>query len=286
MNTVQKTIKYLAMAFAIFLAISIVSAIASTVFAMLHITSREKQSSTEEISYSNVYTEDIESISIDTYLYTVEIKQGNDFRVDLDNVSENYKAEVVNKTLKLRYEGASWDIFSWFNKKSSSSTDGKVIICVPPDYPLKSLDINGGIGNLVLNDVICETLDMDLGTGSIEGSRITTTEETSIDCGAGSIHCSDVVFKNLSLDTGIGKSYIHGDISGESEINGGVGEINLGFQQPKDNYNIRVDNGVGEISVDGDSYTNYKSKNLDAINSLDIDGGVGAIILSFGQQSE
>lgn len=286
MNAVQKTIKYMAMGFAIFLAISIVSAIASTIFAFVHISSKGKDTTVKQIDSSQAYEEDIENISMDTYLYTVEVKQGDDFRVDLDNVSENYTAQVVNNTLKLKYDGVSWDVFSWFNKKIPSPTEGRVTIYIPQDYPLKSIDIDGGIGNLTLSDVICETLDMDLGTGSIKGSRITATEETSIDCGAGSIRCSDVIFKNLSLDTGVGKSYIHGDISGETEIDGGVGEINLGFQRTKDNYNIRIDNGVGEISVDGESFTNYKSKNSDAPNSLDIDGGVGAIILSFGQQLE
>jgi hypothetical protein len=284
MNSTQKTIKYVAMGFAIFLAFSILSSVVGVIIFALDITNGND---TEYISDSfSINDKNIKDIKIDGYIYTTEVKQGEDFQVELSNVSENYTATVDNETLELGYEGFSWDFFSWIDGSNKKQGKGRIILTIPTDYKINNFDVEAGVGNFIIHDLNTKYLSFDGGAGSINASNIIASKEANINCGAGSVELKNVALNNLNLDSGVGSSYIQGLLTGYSSLDCGIGALELILQGSSDEYNINIDVGLGKATVNGQKYSDITWNNSSAKNSLDLDGGIGDITVEFEQQSK
>ena len=88
---------------------------------------------------------------------------------------------------------------------------------------------------------------------------------------------------NLKANLGIGEFTFSGILTGKSEIDSGVGAININLLNNSDNYTINVDKGIGSITLDG------KKLEMDRVygtgqNYLDIDGGIGEIKIDFEEE--
>ena len=79
------------------------------------------------------------------------------------------------------------------------------------------------------------------------------------------------IFSQLSLTS---------KIIGDSEIDAGVGELNLNLIGSLNDYKIKLDKGIGSASINSEkmrSETYYGTGS----NLIDIDGGVGSINIDF-----
>ena len=88
---------------------------------------------------------------------------------------------------------------------------------------------------------------------------------------------------NLKANLGIGEFTFSGILTGKSEIDSGVGAININLLNNANNYTIDVDKGIGSITLDG------KKLEMDRVygtgqNYLDIDGGIGEINIDFKEE--
>lgn len=82
------------------------------------------------------------------------------------------------------------------------------------------------------------------------------------------------------IDIGIGELNFTGAFTGKSSIDYGIGETNLILYGDADDYQIELDKGLGEMTVDrmemGDDSI-YGSGN----NHISVDGGIGELNISF-----
>ena len=88
---------------------------------------------------------------------------------------------------------------------------------------------------------------------------------------------------NLKANLGMGEFFFSGRLTGKSEIDSGVGAINIKLLDNSDNYTINADKGIGSITLDG------KQLETDRVygngeNYLDIDGGIGEIKIDFEEE--
>ena len=100
--------------------------------------------------------------------------------------------------------------------------------------------------------------------------------ETSIEGGAGEINIDNADINNLDLDMGIGKLTLTAYLKGNSEINAGVGSINLNLIGSEEDYLINLDKGIGLATYNDNEMKNnttYGNGN----NKIMIDGGIGSI---------
>lgn len=281
MNSTQRLVKYLAIGFAIFLSVTIISSIVGGVLFLLNLTSDKKEEKT--VDFTSEFEEDIENIEIDGYIYTIKIKQGDQLKVDLTNVSENFTSKVKNKTLKIGYSGTRGDLFSFLDDGKVWNESGYVTITIPSDLDLNKLKIDTGVGELFIDDVTAQYLDLNMGTGSITGSNFSISQETIINCGAGSIEFNNVAFHNCDIDLGVGSTYVQGDLTGETDIDGGVGDLTLSLTKPSNDYSLQVDSGLGDITINKEKYSSQNWNNKNADHLINIDGGLGDITLDFAQ---
>lgn len=289
MSTFQKVMKYLAMALATFLAVSIVVAIVGVVsifFRIFNIGSNisniNNQENGEVISEEGELKsyDNIDIIDIDHGAGALIIKSGETDKVTVyieDNDNNKYNVRTSGGTLRIE-NGRNFDnIFgiSW-NENISS----RLIITLPKDIELEKIDIDAGAGEIILQDFTTKDLDIDAGAGQV---KITNVEayQVDIDGGAGELIFANVVFSDSDISAGVGVLDFTGKLLNENDISAGVGEIILNIQGKREDYNIKLEKGLGEIRVDGQEFGDVELKQDNSEHSLDIEGGVGSVNVKF-----
>lgn len=90
--------------------------------------------------------------------------------------------------------------------------------------------------------------------------------------------------EELKLECGVGKTSLRVDIREEGKLEGGVGEVSLTLAGKEDNFNYKVEYGVGNVSIDGEKHSglggDYEVDN-DAAKDLKVECGVGSVNLLF-----
>lgn len=267
MKHAQKIIKYLAIAFAIFLIFSIVST------AMIVI-----------VNVSNVFSDDDKNISDLKDLYVDK----NAKVLDIDIISANLiiktgselKIETNDKNIIYEHDGNKIKIkeknYDWFklNKKSS------LVVYIPKDYIFDGVSISNGAGKVTISEINTDYFTIDLGAGKVKIDKLNVSSETIINGGAGEVSILDGTISNLDLDMGVGKMSIKSKLLGDSKIDAGVGEFDLKLLGTEKDYKIDVDKGIGTFKIDNNE---VKDNTIygNGLNKVDIDGGVGNISIKF-----
>lgn len=272
MTTTQKIIKYLAIAFALYLVISIFSIIFGLSHEIISSINNDKKESKllEEYTTISNNVNNIESFKIDISNDDIEIKEGEKFEVKTNDPDVKFYHE--NSIVKIKSDKT----FSWH---LSNSSRGTIIIYLPNEFNISELDLNLGAGKIDIDKIFVETLLMDLGAGTMTAKEINVYEKATINGGAGNINIYSGTINNLNLKLGAGNASIESDLTGSNTLTTGVGKLNLGLSRSKDNYKFDISKGLGNIILNdfdvlediliGDGETKIK-----------ISGAVGNIIIN------
>ena len=265
MTTFQKVIKNLAIAFAIFLIISIIGGVLGIVGLIGGISDADAVLE-ENKAYS--VTSEIKTLEIDINAADVQIEKGSEFSVE-----SNLKyLDIKEKGEKL--------VLSDNQKFGKTYKDAKLKIIIPEKTVFEEIEINTGAGRLTADTLSSGSLKLSFGAGEVAIGELNSSVNTDIDGGAGKITVSGGSLAALDLDMGIGKLELKSKLVGNCELDFGVGESNITLLGGKDNYALDIEKGLGNITVDGKLISDFEiSESGD--NRIDIDGGVGAINISF-----
>jgi len=262
----QKAIKYAAIVFAIFLIVNIGVGIISLIGSGLFIFS-DKESKREVVDYS--VTDDIKSLDIDIKAAVVEIQTGEDFSVQSD--CEKLSVEEKDGCLIIK-EKSKKHIFRKRNDK--------LILTVPNNYEFDSVYLSAGAGKVDVYELAADTMSLKFGAGEVDIVGLMANSDIRIEGGVGEVSIDRCILNNAKINMGVGEFDIKGKLTGRSEIDYGVGEANLKLEGTRDDYTIKMDKGLGETKIDGDS---VKSDTVygDGENYVEIDGGIGEIEVEF-----
>ena len=272
MTTTQKIIKYLAIAFALFLVISIFS----TIFGLSHeiitsINNDKKESKLlEEYTTISNNINSVESFKIDISNDDIEIKEGEKFEVKTNDPDVKFYHE--NSIVEIKSDKT----FSWHINNSSRGT---IIIYLPNEFNISELDLNLGAGKIDIDKIFVETLLMDLGAGTMTAKEINIYEKATISGGAGNININFGTINNLNLKLGAGNASIQSDLTGSNTLTTGVGKLNLGLSRSKDNYRFDINKGLGNIILN-DFDVSENTLIGDGETKIKINGAVGNIIIN------
>ena len=267
MNTFQKIAKYCAMAFAIFLAFSIIVGIlgAASVFDFVF---GSEGVVTEDLKNYEI-SQNLTDLYIDIEAADVNIRSGDKFL--LSSNLENIKIEEKDGGLYISEKTS----FKW-GKISIASLN----LTIPDNIEFEKADITTSAGRLTVDKLSAKKLSLELGAGEVEIGKLCASSKAEIDGGAGEITVKSGVLNNLDLDLGVGAINFSAQIHGNSEINQGVGETKLNLIGSKDDYELDFDKGLGSIKVEKEEMKDGETYG-DGENKIDIDGGVGNIIVKF-----
>lgn len=272
MTTTQKIIKYLAIAFALFLVISIFSIIFGLSREIISSINSDKKDSKllEEYTTISNNVNNIESFKIDISNDDIEIKEGEKFEVKTNDPDVKFYHE--NSKVKIKTDKT----FSWH---LSNSSRGTIIIYLPNESNISELDLNLGAGKIDIDKIFVEILLMDLGAGTMTAKEINVYEKATINGGAGNINIYSGTINNLNLKLGAGNASIESDLTGSNTLTTGVGKLNLGLSRSKDNYKFDISKGLGNIILN-DFDVSEDILIGDGETKIKISGAVGNIIIN------
>lgn len=272
MTTTQKIIKSLAIAFALFLVISIFSIIFGLSREIISSINNDKKESEllEEYTTISNNVNNIEFFKIDIFNDDIEIKEGEKFEVKTNDPDVKFYHE--NSIVKIKSDKT----FSWH---LSNSSRGTIIIYLPNEFNISELDLNLGAGKIDIDKIFVETLLMDLGAGTMTAKEINVYEKATINGGAGNINIYSGTINNLNLKLGAGNASIESDLTGSNTLTTGVGKLNLGLSRSKDNYKFDISKGLGNIILN-DFDVSEDILIGDGETKIKISGAVGNIIIN------
>ena len=264
MTTAQKIIKYLALAFAIFLIVSIFSGIlkATSLFGML-------LTKDATLSESKVYTveDPVHSLRLQINAADIAIQQGDAFRVESNlkylsvSVKNGVLTVVEDRKYTKDYKGATLTLY------------------IPAETVLNKADITTGACKLTAHTLTANDIQLELGAGDALLRELNALQEADIEGGAGKITVDGGTIHNLELNMGIGELNLSAALLGSNE-HMGVGQANLTLLGGQDLYRVETEKGIGSITVNG-SPLSEPGQLGNGQNTVEIEGGVGAIALKF-----
>lgn len=265
MITVQKIIKYLALVFAIFLSVSIITGICGALFTIANLFGANTESEIVNQSIGSDFT----SISVNLSAAELEIKTGDKFAVETNH--KYLKCEEQDDILKI---SETRTLFA------SHSGGMKVILTVPKGIHFDYVDIRAGAGSVTIDELSSNMLDIELGAGELKAGELVATYKAEIDGGAGSVTISGGRLNNADIDMGVGELNLTSELSGKSSIDYGIGETNLVLIGEEDDYKIELDKGIGEAWLAGRKMSDDSVYGAGE-NFIEIDGGIGELNIIF-----
>lgn len=267
MSEIQKIIKYCAIAFALFLAFSIISSIMYGIIMFGSIFENDKK------HYENLNSlkveEDTAVLDIDITGSNLIIKQGDTFKVETNN--KYVKTKQSKNKLYITEKNHNW---------FKANKNNNLVVYIPKEFIFDGISIDSGAGKVEIDALSTKTLYLNLGAGKVTINELTVLKSADIEGGAGAIEMKNGSLNNLDLDIGVGKLTLTAIITGKSKIDAGVGETNLNLIGNIEDYRIELDKGIGSATIDNKKMHDeeiYGNGN----NYIDIDGGVGSIIINF-----
>ncbi len=273
MSTAQRIIKYLAIAFAIFIIISIVSAIVFGLHGFASIIGLRKESSNKpelkqdiENIATNIEKSDIKRIKIDIEYTNLRIKTGETFNVESN--SKNISCKQNNNQIII--EEKNHRLFS-FNENIS-----ELVVTIPQDIVLDNTNIETGAGEVYIENLATRNFEFDIGAGKVQIDKLTVLENAKVDGGAGKVDILSGEINNLDLDMGAGKFAITSTLTGRNRIDQGAGKLEINLEDNIENYSIKASRGIGSITINGKEIVDEKIYG-NGNSYIRVDGGIGAI---------
>ena len=277
MTTAQKVIKYIATAFAVFLIITIISLILSGSYALLSafgLIHTNKNIITDDLKVISSEVNEVSTLKIDLACTNLDIKTGNSFKVETNNSKITF--EEKDGSVKIKEENRNW--------LNNNNSESNLIIYIPEDMiDIDETKIETVAGKINIENLNTQSLYLELGAGDVYLENVIATGDTKIDGGVGKTELKSCEINNLKANLGMGEFVFNGKLIGKSEIDSGVGAINIKLMEKKENYTIEVDKGLGNVTLDG------QKLEIDRVygtgkNYLDIDGGIGSIKIDFKEE--
>lgn len=265
MSDLQKVIKVLAAAFAVFLGITIIGSIIAAVFAIVRGFSGKSfgeisiGGDVERISFSSEWTEEerealnLKNIVVDCSARIYVVK-GDVLSVKAEEVPETYRLETKNGTLSVKDEKSRNMInFSFF---TDSLKNAVVTITVPESFPANFVEIQSGSGKVEVQGINCNRFTADSGSGSIRLENIQCNDFV-LDSGSGSVTINNLTAQNSNLETGSGNMQISNSSIGSLKADSGSGRVDM---EKVIAQNASVNSGSGRINYSGTLTGNCRFK--------------------------
>ena len=268
-NSIAKTINIIAKVFAVVLIVSILGGIVEACFGIgKRVFDNDKKPSTsasQQIAEKQAIS-DKTKLVLDIKSTDVKITLGDAFSVDTNN--DYIVVKEKDNCIEIK------------EKEHSIKDITSLNIVLPKDLVLSTFDFDAGAGNINIEKLNCEIADIDLGAGNVVIENIIVSVNADIDAGAGDVTIKNGEIRNLDYDMGMGETTIDAKIVGESSIDCGVGNLELGLLSSPDDYTLNIEKGLGTVFVANEKL-NDDSILGSGSNKIKISGGLGNITVNY-----
>lgn len=193
------------------------------------------------------------------------------------NNSDEVRYNFENGILQVATAGKDFNF--WGN-----NDEVKVKIMVPADDSLEDLLINVGAGEITCANIKgIAKLDVNIGAGEGKFNGIEAME-VNFTVGAGDGDVENSSFTNCVFEVGVGDIDVSGSVNGNVKIDCGIGGVSLDISQTKNEFNYKIDVGLGDVKIGKEKYSGIvDNTNIDNDSDklIDIECGMGDVKLEF-----
>lgn len=227
--------------------------------------------------------EGIESIYIDVSFGELKVIPGDKYQIIVNNaVSGSFKdIKITGNTLKIE-DGINITHFENFVFNNNKHPD--ITLTVPADKKFKKITLNSGTTRITVESITAEQLDIEGGVGECIINN-STMEEVYTECGVGNIEFKNCTVSDKStFDCGVGSLSFIGNLYGRTDIACGVGNIDFKLNGRESDYEFDVSKGIGNMLIGNKNAKEGKFGKSDSKNKITIDGGVGNFSINFEEE--
>lgn len=235
---------------------------------VLSVFTRVKKGSDFSSSYTEVVNLDIEASA-----GKLIVTEGDVLSVKAKRISKDFSCTKTDDGTLVVRQGTPIVNFVEFEPTV-------ITITLPKDFAPSRVKLVSGAGKVEIKALHTEFLDLSMGAGQLIGEDLIATG-VDIKGGAGQMTFTNCNFTDLSLKTGVGETNFTGILKGDNSVKCGVGAVNLLIHDSSDNFDLTTNTGIGRISVNGETASNIHWGNLTAQHSLKVNGGIGAVNITF-----
>lgn len=265
MTGLQRAIKYCAVAFAVFLIVSIIGGIVGAIGTVAGLFKGNVAGETQTYKIEG----NIENLDAEIGAASLEIVSGDSFSVE-----SNHKYLTVKEdknTLKITEKRTIIGV---------SSGNVKVVVTVPEDFVFENAEISTGAGKVKIDSLLAKKLTLELGAGETDIGKLSVENRTKISSGTGKLTIRDGELCDLSMEIGVGKLEFCGKLCGDCKVDYGIGGADFTLSGSKDDYRIELDKGLGEAVIDGEKMSDGEVFGGGDCR-IEIDGGIGSLNIDF-----
>lgn len=270
MTSFQKVIKYLALAFAIFLSVSIIGGIITGLTGVSYILSGRNN---DAVGKMQVYPLEGEVSSLSLKLSGAELKIKTSDKFSVKSNHNYISVDIENGQLCINETKKR---FPFYPKGVT------VILNIPEGFVFDEATVETGAGKVEIDALSADVLNLSLGAGEAQIKNLTANSRADIDGGAGKLTIDGGLLCNLELDMGVGALTLKSRIEGQSRLDYGIGETKLTLLGSREDYQIEIDKGIGEAKLAGEIMRDDSTYGTGE-NRIEIDGGIGAIGIDFSK---
>lgn len=271
MTQTQKILKYVAIAIAALLIVSIVSAIYYGGAALIELL----EGGGEE------YIGEMREIELDrdTLPSALEVDiAASEFSI---KIGEALKVETNNEHIECYIRQGALYISEKDHKPFSESSKKSVLtLTLPEGLTFNEADIDTGAGRILIESLSAKELSLDLGAGETVIHSLNVSDKASINGGAGRLEIKYSEIGHLDVDHGIGELIITALVKNSGEFDCGMGSVSVTLIGGEDDYSVHAEKGIGEIKISGISASNGSTHGAGS-SRIEINGGVGAVSVDF-----
>ena len=228
--------------------------------------------------------ETIESIKTeDDITANLVIRQGNAWEISYDlDYPEKFSYQLKGKELKIDYQ-----------QPSNSSLDGAeeqvITITVPKDAQLKEIDVASSMGNIEMDDLICQKVEAECSLGNNTVNNL-QAEEIELSNSLGNITTQNLtVEKEAKFSASTGNIDADGTFHGNVEVSVDLGNARLIVRgASRNDYELEASSDMGNLVIDGDEMdgemmgADFQLENGQN-RKIQIDSSVGDVEITFEQ---
>lgn len=146
------------------------------------------------------------------------------------------------------------------------------------------LSLEVGAGTCSLDEISGNEVSLDVGAGKIK-TKMLDAAELKLNVGAGEFRLKGVsVTEKLDLELGMGNAEIDGTVTGNMNVDCGMGNVTMRLAGSEDDHAYEVDCGMGSVEIGGRSYGGFATEqkwNSGQDSVFEIECNMGNVKLSF-----
>jgi hypothetical protein len=260
-------------------------------------------------SFQSETYEEVESIDIQITIGLVRIQEGDSFQIEANHIDKDkFYTEYSDGKWKISYKENNFN----YNPKNiteleevfetagySDNSAPQFIITVPKDFKVDDFILDLDVGKFTTDKIQAENIEVHINTGVFEAEIISAdfadltvdTGEIDVDelkakqqsgysVNAGKIDIDHLDAKDITAECGVGELSIEGKITGNNTITNDIGNVNIKIEGKEEDYNYKVDCGIGMVIINDDKYSGVSSQRKNytgAENSINVECGIGKV---------